>query len=120
MKKILLVEDDEHMSRMYQKLFTFGGFQVIVAEDGISGFQKAKDVKPDLIILDVMMPHMNGLELLEKIKNDPEIKHIPTVMLTNLDMQKEIDQALAQGASLYIVKNEHEPKKVFEMVKNLA
>ncbi|HSA83343.1 MAG TPA: response regulator [Patescibacteria group bacterium] len=120
MKKILLVEDDEHMSRMYKKLFTFGGFQVIVAEDGISGFQKAKDVNPDLIILDVMMPHMNGLELLEKIKNDSGMQSIPIVMLTNLDIQKDIDYALEKGAILYIIKNDHEPRKVFEMVKNLV
>ncbi len=120
MKKVLLVEDDEYMLRMYQKLFTYGGFHVTAAADGLEGLQKAKEIKPDLIILDVMMPKMNGLELLAKIKNDETIKHIPTVMLTNLSMENEIDDALAQGASLYIIKNEHEPKKVFDMVKNLV
>jgi CheY-like chemotaxis protein len=120
MKKVLLVEDDEHMLRMYQKLFTYGGFAVTAAADGLEGIQKAKEIKPDLIILDVMMPKMNGLELLEEIKKDKTIKHIPTVMLTNLSMEREIENALAQGASLYIIKNEHEPQKVFDMVKNLV
>jgi CheY-like chemotaxis protein len=120
MKKVLLVEDDDYMLRMYQKLFTYGGFHVTAATDGLEGLKQARKIKPDLIILDVMMPKMNGLELLAKIKKDETIKHIPTVMLTNLSMEKDIDEALAQGACLYIIKNEHEPQKVFEMVKNLT
>src|SRR5438552_5378537 len=119
MKKILLVEDDEILVRMYKKLFSYNGYDVSVATDGIQGLQYAKQLKPDLIILDVMMPKMNGLELLEKIKNDPTIKSIPTIMLTNLNMDHEVANALANGALLYLVKNEHEPEQIFKIVKNL-
>jgi CheY-like chemotaxis protein len=119
MKKVLLVEDDDMMLRMYKKVFTFGGFEVIVAENGEDGLARAKETKPDLIILDVMMPKMNGLELLDKLKDDPKLKQIPTVMLTNLGMDHEIKKALDRGALLYLIKNEHDPKKVFEMVKEL-
>src|SRR5258708_3098818 len=119
MKKVLLVEDDEYMLRMYKKLFTYGGFDVHIASDGIAGLEQAKKIKPNLIILDVMMPKMKGMELLEKIKSDEEIRDIPNVMLTNLSMDHEIRDALSHGASLYIIKNEHEPQKVFEMVNKL-
>src|SRR6266403_52521 len=117
MKKMLLVEDDKIMLRMYTRLFTFGGFEVIAAANGQDGLMRAREVELDVIILDVMMPEMNGLELLEVLKNDERLKHIPTIMLTNLSMQHEIDNALATGAHLYLIKNDHEPKKVFELVK---
>ena len=102
-----------------KKLFTFGGFDVVIASNGLDGFKQAQKILPDLIILDVMLPLMNGFELLEKIKKDKTLKKIPIVMLTNLNEKKEIEAALAQGTSMYIVKNEHDPQKVFEMVKQL-
>src|SRR3989304_2534031 len=116
MVKILIAEDDPLMSRMYQKIFKFEGYEVILAADGEEGLVKAKE-NPTLILLDIMMPKMNGLELLEKLKADPKLKKIPVVMLTNLAGQQDAETALAKGAVKYIVKSEYEPKKVSDMGK---
>lgn len=119
MAKILIVEDDPLMSRMYQKIFTFEGFEVELAADGEEGFEKAKTIKPTLILLDVMMPKMNGLQVLEKLKLDPDVKTIPVVMLTNLAGQQDAETAMTKGAVKYIVKSEYEPKQVANMVKEI-
>lgn len=119
MAKILIVEDDPLMSRMYQKIFTFEGFEVELAGDGEEGFEKAKTIKPTMILLDVMMPKMNGLQVLEKLKLDPDVKSIPVVMLTNLAGQQDAETAMSKGAVKYIVKSEYEPKQVANMVKEI-
>ncbi|HEY4694441.1 MAG TPA: response regulator [Candidatus Nanoarchaeia archaeon] len=119
MAKILIVEDDPLMSRMYQKIFTFEGYEVAMAGNGEEGLEAAKKGKPNLVLLDVMMPKMNGLEVLEKLKIDPETKGIPVIMLTNLAGQKDAETALAKGAVKYIIKSEHEPKEIADMVKQI-
>jgi CheY-like chemotaxis protein len=119
MKKIILVEDDEIMARMYKKVFSLGGFEIVVASDGKEGLKKIKQILPDLIILDVMMPKMNGLQVLEKLKADSSTKDIIVVMLTNLNIPKEIRLALHGGAARYLIKCENEPGKVFEVVQKL-
>jgi CheY-like chemotaxis protein len=119
MTKVLIVEDDPLMSRMYQKIFTFEQYEVELAGDGEEGLEKARLVKPTLILLDVMMPKMNGLEVLDKLKADPETKTIPVVMLTNLAGEQDAETALAKGAIKYIIKSEYEPKQVTDMVKEI-
>src|SRR3972149_6469134 len=119
MAKILIIEDDPLMRRLYQKIFTFEKYEVESAEDGEEGLEKARKVKPTLILLDVMMPKMNGLQVLEKLKADPDLKKIPVVMMTNLAGQKDAETALAKGAVKYIVKSEYEPKQVSDMVKGV-
>jgi CheY-like chemotaxis protein len=116
---ILIAEDDALMSRLYQKIFTFEGYVVELAHDGQEALDKARSVKPTLMLLDVMMPKMNGLEVLDKLKADPETKQIPVVMLTNLAGQQDAETALAKGAVKYIIKSEHEPKAVADMVKEI-
>ena len=116
---LLIVEDDPLMSRMYQRIFTFEKYQIEIANDGLSGLDKARTVKPSLILLDVMMPKMNGMEVLDKLKQDPELKKIPVVMLTNLAGQQDAETALMKGAVKYIVKSEHDPKEVANMVKEI-
>lgn len=120
MTKILIVEDDPLISRMYQKIFTFEGYEVEMAADGEEGWEKIKKVKPTLVLLDIMMPKMNGLQVLEKIKLDPEVKAIPIVMLTNLAGVQDAETALAKGAIKYIVKSEHEPQEITTMVKEIV
>ena len=119
MAKVLIVEDDPLMSRMYQKIFTFEGYEVEMAGDGEEGLEKAKTVKPTIMLLDVMMPKMNGLQVLEKLKLDPETKTIPVIMLTNLAGQQDAETAMTKGAIKYIVKSEYEPKEVANMVKEI-
>ena len=119
MTKILITEDDPLMSRMYQKIFTFEGFEVIMAEDGQDGLDKIRSEKPTLVMLDVMMPNLNGFEVLDKLKADPETKAIPVVMLTNLSSQQDAENAMLKGAVKYIVKSEHDPKQVADMIKEI-
>ena len=119
MAKILIVEDDPLMARMYQKIFTFEHFEVEMAENGQDGLDKIRTSKPSLILLDIMMPVMNGLEVLEKLKADPETKSIPVIMLTNLAGQQDAETALAKGAVKYIIKSEHDPKEVSDIVKQI-
>jgi len=117
--KILIIEDDPLMSRMYQRIFTFQKYDVEVAADGEEGLAKVASVHPTIILLDVMMPKMNGLQVLEKLKADPETKAIPVIMLTNLAGQQDAETALAKGAVKYIVKSEHDPKEIADLVKEI-
>ena len=119
MAKILIIEDDPLMQRMYQKAFAFDGYEVLVASDGVEGLDKIRSEKPTIILLDVMMPKMNGIEVLAKVKADPEIKTIPVVMLTNLAGTADAEKVLSMGAVKYIIKSEQEPKAVVTMVKEI-
>lgn len=118
-KVLLIVEDDPLMARMYQKIFKFEKYDVDTAENGEEGLDKARKIKPTVILLDIMMPKMNGLQVLEKLKLDPDTKKIPVVMLTNLAGEKDAENALMKGAVKYIVKSEYEPKQVVTMVKQI-
>jgi CheY-like chemotaxis protein len=120
MVKILIIEDDSLMSRMYEKIFTFGKYEVVIAVDGKEGLTKARSSHPTIVLLDVMMPKMNGLQVLEKLKADPKTKKIPVVMLTNLAGQQDAESALSKGAVKYIVKSEHESEEIFDMVQEIV
>lgn len=119
MIKILLVEDDSLMIRMYERVFTHAGYSVDVARDGQEGWEKINQNTPDLVLLDVMMPRVNGLELLSKLKADPKLKEILVVLLTNLGVQGEIDKAVKAGVVQCIIKSDYPPGEVVEMVKEI-
>jgi DNA-binding response OmpR family regulator len=119
MAKILIVDDDEMIRMMYQKIFVFNNFDAEVAADGQEGLQKAIDTKPDIILLDVMMPKLTGLQTLEKLKENEQTKSIPVIMLTSLNGQQDAEMGLSKGAVKYIVKSEYEPKEVAEAVKEV-
>jgi CheY-like chemotaxis protein len=119
MVAVLIVEDDPLMLRMYQKIFTFEKFDVEVAKDGEEGLEKVKKLKPTIVLLDVMMPKLNGFQVLEKLKVDPDTKGIPVVMLTNLASEKDAENAMLKGAVKYIVKSQYEPKQITDMVKEI-
>ncbi|KKQ98298.1 MAG: Diguanylate cyclase (GGDEF) domain-containing protein [Candidatus Woesebacteria bacterium GW2011_GWB1_39_12] len=119
MAKILIIEDDPLMQRMYNKIFTFEKYDVDVAANGSEGLSKVKSGKPTLILLDIMMPKMNGLEVLKSLKASEATKKIPVVMLTNLAGQEDAETALKLGAVRYIVKSEHEPEEVTKIVKGI-
>jgi two-component system, NtrC family, sensor kinase len=116
-KKILLVEDDEIMSRMYKRIFSLQGYAVEVAGDGVEGYKKAKNFQPDLIFLDVMMPKMDGLKMLDVFKSDPKTKDFPIMMLTNLSNPIEVDLAFKKGVVQYLVKSDHDPEEVVAIAK---
>ncbi len=117
--KILIVEDDPLISRMYQNVFEFEGFDVVMARNGLEGLAQLKKFKPVLIMLDVMMPKMNGIRFLEEVKANPKVKNIPVVVLTNLAGMEDADKALEMGAVKFIVKSENKPREVVSQIREI-
>jgi len=119
MKKILIVEDDPSISLLYQKAFTFEGFEVTTSFDGAGVYEQVLKTPPSIILLDIILPTVNGLQVLAKLKGDPTTAQIPVIMLSNLDGMKEIDEAIALGAVKYITKGNYEPAQVVALVKKI-
>jgi len=104
-KIILLVEDDAMVVRMYQRKLEHDGFKVNLAFNGEEGLAAVKKERPDLILLDVMMPKMNGIDTLKALKADKSTKDIPAIILTNLgDNSEDVEKCKALGAADYLVK----------------
>ena len=121
MSKILLVEDDTLFVKMYQKKFAHEGLELVAAYDGEEGVEKAKSEKPDLIILDLMLPKMSGSEVLKKIKEDPQTSEIPVIVLTNLSTSAdEVTRCVQLGVKETYLKTNVTPEQVFETVKKYA
>lgn len=119
MTKILLVEDDPLIYRMYQKLFTLEGYETEIAENGQEGLDKIDSFKPDIILLDIMMPTMNGVEMLTHLKENPATANIPTVVLTNVSDIRVANEVFAKGANLSIVKSEADPDQIIDWIKSV-
>jgi len=119
MKKILIIEDDPFLSEMYMAKFSQSDFQVEVATDGKKGLEKIKTSKPDLILLDIVLPKMDGFEILKKVKEDSQLKKIPVILLTNLGQKNEVEKGLALGADEYIIKAHFTPTAVVTKVKEI-
>jgi len=117
MQKILLiVEDDPYVQRFYERLFRFHDYTVELAKNGEEGIAKAKTMKPSLILLDIVMPGENGIQVLEKLKGDPDTKGISTVMLTNIDEEDTIKKARDMGAADFIVKSSASEQDLLKIV----
>jgi len=119
MKKILIIEDDSFLSEMYLAKFNQSDFQAEVAIDGKEGLSKVKSFKPDLILLDIVLPKMDGFEVLKELKKDSELKKIPVILLTNLGQKNEVEKGLSLGADEYIIKAHFTPSAVVNRVKEI-
>ena len=105
MNKILIVDDDEGIVSFLEVILEEKNYQVITACNGQEGFKKAKETLPELAIVDIMMPIMNGYELCEKLRNDPDTKHIPIIIITGKEMvDDEVDRILERKADWYMPK----------------
>ena len=118
-KKIFIIEDDPFLSEMYAAKFSQSGFRVEMAIDGEKGLEKIKTSKPDLILLDIVLPKMDGFEILKKVKEDSQLKKIPIILLTNLGQKNEVEKGLALGADEYIIKAHFTPTAVVAKVKEV-
>lgn len=116
MKKILIAEDDPSIAKLYEKKFEHIGFEVILAGNGDEAVKRAKKELPDFILLDVMMPIMNGFEALKILKKDKETKKIPVIILSNYGELPNITSGLNMGAEDYLIKVEQSPEDVAENV----
>lgn len=113
---IVLVEDDDFISEMYALKFK-DGFELQVARDGAEGLALIQKVKPDIVLLDIILPQLDGFEILERLKQDAETKDIPVLLLTNLGQKQNVKKGLRLGAVDYIIKAHYTPSEVVEKVK---
>lgn len=118
-RKILLVEDDTFILEMYAtKLLNFG-YDVLTASDGEEALKIVKDKHPDFILLDLVLPSMDGFDVLKAIKKDSKTKDIPVVLLTNLGERTDVETGLKLGADDYLIKAHFTPSEVIEKIQNL-
>ena len=116
-KRILVVEDTDLLRRMYRDRLLQDGYEVEDAGDGIAALALLRDRPFDLVLLDLIMPRMGGIQVLETVKQDPRTQSIPVVVLTNLGEEQTIEHAVSLGAVDYLIKNETRPTDVSEKVK---
>ena len=119
MKKILIVDDEPNIVMSLEYTFKKNNFQVFIARDGQEALDILKNALPDLIILDVMMPNVDGYNTLEQIKNDTRLKHTKVIFLSAKNKEKDIEKGLSLGADLYMTKP-FSVKKLVEHVNELT
>jgi DNA-binding response OmpR family regulator len=117
--KILIIEDDRYISKMYQLKLSLDGFDVQVADNGRVGVDKVKEFLPDIVLTDILMPEMDGFEVIKTIKDDPELKTIPILIMSNLGQEDHIQKGLELGALGYIVKSQYTPSRVVDKIKEI-
>ncbi len=117
MKTILFVEDEPTLQKLVGRFLEKEGYQIISALDGEIGFKLSKKMKPDLILLDLILPKKDGFEVLEELKKDEETKNIPVIILTNLEGSDDVEKALSLGATTYLVKANYELEEVVKKIK---
>lgn len=116
-KVILLVDDDLTLREMYEERLKAEGFEIIQATNGEEAMQKARESKPNVILLDIMMPKVNGFDVLKELKADADLKDIPVIILTALIQDVDRLQGKKLGATDYIVKSETMPGEVIAKIK---
>lgn len=114
---ILVVEDTELLRRIYADKLVQEGYQVLVAGDGLAALNTIRNNHVDLVLLDLIMPNMSGIEALKALKSDPRTRDIPVIILSNLGQEGDVEQGLALGAVDYLIKNEAKPAEVVEKIR---
>ncbi|HTK04312.1 MAG TPA: response regulator [Candidatus Eisenbacteria bacterium] len=117
--KVLIVDDDAFLSGIYATKLELEGFLVVTARDGEEGLKAAMREKPDLILLDVLMPKLDGFEVLKRLKADPETKPTPVIMLTNLGQKEDIEKGISDGAVDYLIKAHFVPAEAVDKIKKV-
>ncbi len=119
MKKILIIEDEVTLQKILSEALKEKGYQVFQAFDGISGLNLAISENPDLILLDLILPRIKGLDVLRKIREDGEIKNVPTIILTNSENAVDVEEALLLGTTTYLVKANYSIKEIIERIEKI-
>lgn len=116
---VLLVEDDVFLAGIYQKKFEIDGFKITIAENGEKGLAEVKKKPPDVILLDILLPKLDGFAILDRLKKDPATKDIPVILLTNLGQKDDVEKGLEAGAADYLIKAHFKPSEVVDKVKKV-
>ena len=106
-RKIIIVEDNKDLQQIYKYAFESKGYEVKISDNGLVGITDIIDFMPNIVLLDLMMPEMNGYEFLEALKNNTSIK-VPVAVISNLTQEQERQKAMQSGADLYLVKSDYE------------
>jgi len=115
-KKILIIEDEEIIVNLLQRKLTIEGYEISVAKDGEEGLKVMKEVKPGLVLLDIIMPKMGGFEVMEEMNKNKELKKIPVIVISNSGQPVELDRAQKLGAKDWLIKTEFDPQEVIDKV----
>jgi DNA-binding response OmpR family regulator len=118
-KKILVVEDESSLQDAMREFLLAEKFAVVVASDGEMALKLAKSEKPDLILLDIILPKKNGFDVLIELKADNVMKKIPIILLTNLESADDVDRAFSLGVSTYLVKANYKLEEIVEKIKEM-
>ena len=118
-RKILMIEDDLTLSESFTKTMKDAGYDMHVANDGETGFRQAEELRPDLILLDLVLPKKHGFKVMEDLKNNPELRSIPVVVLTNLETPHDIERASTLGAKAYLVKANYSLSEIRRKVEEI-
>jgi len=116
--KILLIEDDRYISQAYKEGLEYAGFEMILAYNGSEGMEKVRLEKPDLILLDLVMPVKSGFEVLKELKADVVLKDIPVLILTNLDDAESVSRATEKGVFDFLVKSDWTLEQLVKRIKD--
>jgi len=118
-KKILIVEDDKFLRELIAQKLLKEGYDIAEAVDGEKGLTSIKEEKPDLILLDLILPGIDGFTILSKVKEDPMFSQIPVVVLSNLGQKDDIERALKMGAVDYLIKAHFTPGEIIEKINGV-
>jgi len=116
---VLLVEDDVFLSGIYQKKFEMEGYKISLADNGEKALVEVKKKKPDIVMLDILLPKLDGFAVLAKLKADSETKDIPVILLTNLGQKDDVEKGLQMGAADYLIKAHFKPSEVVDKIKQV-
>jgi DNA-binding response OmpR family regulator len=119
MAKVLIVEDDKFLRELMSQKLTKEGYEVFSAVDGEEGVKKVKEEKPDIILLDLILPGIDGFEVLTKVKEDPSVSSIPVIILSNLGQKEDIERGMKIGAPDYLIKAHFTPSEIIEKIKSI-
>lgn len=115
-KKILILEDEEILLHLLKKKLTQKGYQVLIARDGEEGSKLIREVIPDLILLDLLLPKKRGFEIMEELAKEEKLKEIPVIVISNSGEREELERAKNLGAKDWLIKTEFDPQRVIEKV----
>lgn len=119
MKKILIIEDDITLANQLAGTLRTAGWEVFVSNDGETGFRQAQEKRPDLIILDLILPKKHGFKVLEDLQKNQELRAIPVIILTNLETPQDIERASSFGVKAYLVKANYSLAEIVAKVKEV-
>lgn len=119
-KNILIVEDDSSMRDLLEEAFIHARFNVYISKDGEDAIEKIARYIPDVVLLDIILPKKDGFEVLKQIRENPSLKSIPVILLTNLERSEDVERALSFGATTYLVKSNYALREIVEKVKTLV